>query len=325
MSLTKTLTAQGQDASKAKAEATSIEQQFISTANSNEEYQELCNDYVDVYKLIASSVPEEGESQEALWEEIFNQEGPTFGKYQWATFHADGQTSTVYKAKPTDSAIGEAVVALKVMNPDRMQPPHNARREMRLLKKAEHEFIVPLIDSFWQPGGSLFLVFPFLRQDVENLLRSDSLTKAQSQMVFEGLFGALAYLHSMNIIHRDVKPSNLLLRTMNGPVYLIDFGISWAEDDPESEPADSKITDVGTTRYRPPELLFGHRAYDTTLDMWAAGCIVAEMIRKEHHQLFDAGALGSELGLLKSMFTTLGTPTNSNWPVSSTAPTMAFC
>jgi len=112
---------------------------------------------------------------------------------------------------------------------------------------------------------------------------------------------------------------------MNGPVYLIDFGISWAEDDPESEPADSKITDVGTTRYRPPELLFGHRAYDTTLDMWAAGCIVAEMIRKEHHQLFDAGALGSELGLLKSMFTTLGTPTNSNWPVSSTAPTMAFC
>lgn len=322
VSITKTLAAQGQDAAEARTEATSVEQQFLNIAGDAEEYQTLCDDYVDTYQVIASSTPLDTKPEETLPEEVFNTHGPVFGKYQWATFHADGQTSTVYKAKPTDSSAAETVVALKVMNPDRMQPPHNAHRELRLLTKAKHDCIVPLIDSFWQPGGTLFLVFPFLRQDLENLLRSDTLTKSQSRMVFEGLFKALAHLHSIDVIHRDVKPSNLLLKTMDGPVYLVDFGISWAKDDRDSEPADRKITDVGTTCYRPPELLFGHRSYDTSLDMWAAGCVVAEMVRKEHHQLFDAGPLGSELGLVKSMFHTLGTPTDKVWPVSSISHTV---
>ena len=102
---------------------------------------------------------------------------------------------------------------------------------------------------------------------------------------------------------------------MDGPAYLADFGIAWSTVDPESEAADAKITDVGTTCYRPPELLFGDRAYGTSLDMWAAGCVVAEMARNQHYQLFDAGPLGSELGLIKSIFTSLGTPNERIWPV----------
>ena len=107
---------------------------------------------------------------------------------------------------------------------------------------------------------------------------------------------------------------------MDGPAYLADFGIAWSPADHESEAADKKITDVGTTSYRPPELLFGCRTYDSTLDIWAAGCVLAEMLRQPHLPLFDAGPLGSELGLIKSMFETLGTPNDGTWPSANRYP-----
>ena len=317
--ITKHLCEQGREGTKAKAEATNIEGQFLEVASTADEYQDLCNEYVEVYQAI--SLPPTNHAVDGeLPEEIFNTDGPTFGKYKWATFHADGQASTVYKAKPSDVSGGKEVVALKVMRPDHMDQPHNARREVRILDKAKGNSVVPLLESFQQPGGKLVLVFPFLRQDLENLLRTDSLTKGQTQMVFDGLFQALAHLHALDIIHRDVKPSNILFKSMDGPVYLIDFGISWMEGDPDSESLEKKITDVGTTAYRPPELLFGHHQYDSSLDMWAAGCVVGEMVRKGHHQIFDAGDLGSELALIKSIFSTLGTPSDSDWPSAQKYP-----
>jgi cyclin-dependent kinase len=253
-------------------------------------------------------------------DELFNTEGPTFGAYCYATFHADGLMSTVFKAKPMNEAAPVRVVALKVTHPAMMGPPHNSIREARLLVKARHEHVVPLLDTIHEPGDCFILVFPFLRQDLENLLRSGRLDKRQAGMVFDGLFSALEHIHSLGMIHRDIKPSNILLETMNGPVYLIDFGITWSADDKDSEPATSKITDVGTTCYRPPEILFGNKSYDTSLDMWAAGCVVAEMARVGHRPIFDAGEVGSELALIKSIFTTLGTPNEETWPSSRACP-----
>lgn len=129
------------------------------------------------------------------------------------------------------------------------------------------------------------------------------------------LFSAIAHIHSLGIIHRDVKPSNILLASPAGPAYLADFGISWMPGEEITEPADQKFTDVGTTSYRPPELLFGYPAYGCSLDLWAAGCVIAEMFLGSRKTLFDAGALGSELALVQSIFKTLGTPTVEMWPV----------
>ena len=319
MKIAKRLCEQGKDTSKAKAEATNVEEQFLNVAGTADEYQELCDDYVDVHQAISMHNPIDSDTGNVP-EEIFNTDGPTLGQYKWATFHSDGQTSTVYKAKPIDTSADEKVVALKVMRPEQMQPPHNAYREARILERAKSNNVVPLLESFQQPGGNLIFVFPLLRQDLENLLRTDSITVTQSRMVVTGLFGALAHLHSLDIIHRDIKPSNILLKSIEGPIYLIDFGIAWAKGDPDSEDPAKKITDVGTTAYRPPEILFGHRAYDASLDMWAAGCVVAEIIRKNHDQLFNAGDLGSELALIKSIFSTLGTPTDADWPSARKYP-----
>ena len=309
--ISKKLVESGKDRTGAQAQAQSIEAQFLGIASSAEEYQELCNDYVDVHSTISQSQIALDDTEA---EEIFNEDGPEIGQYKWATFHTDGVTSTIYKAKPKDETASERVVALKIMTQDLLRPPHHAHREIRTLQKAKHENVIPLIESFQQSGGKLVLVFPFFRQDLENLLRTQTLTKSQSRLVLDGLFNALAYLHELNIIHRDVKPSNILLKSTNGPVYLIDFGIAWIDGDPDSEPSDHKITDVGTTCYRPPEILFGCTNYDSSFDMWSAGCVVAELVRKEHYQLFDAGDLGSELALIKSMFTILGTPNEDVWP-----------
>ena len=197
-----------------------------------------------------------------------------------------------------------------------MTAPHDAHREARFLRQASHSHIIPLIETFNLDGGRFVLVFPFLRYDFEHLLRRDMVSAAQTRSILGDLFSALAHLHSMGILHRDIKPSNILMDSPNGPAYLADFGISWKEGDAGSEPSTQKITDVGTTCYRAPEILFGFKEYGTSLDIWAAGCVAAEAISVGHHQLFDSGPVGSDLSLIFSIFKSLGTPDEQRWPVS---------
>ena len=234
------------------------------------------------------------------------------GMYSRCVYHADGLFSTVYKAKAKDGSL----VALKVTNLQLMTAPHDSEREVRILREATHSHVIPLRETFKMAGGRLIMVFPFMHYSFDLLLQKGILTAGQTRGILHDLFRALAHLHSLSIIHRDIKPSNILLKSPNGPAYLADFGIVWKRGDPSSEPADEKITDVGTTCYRPPELLFGCRNYDTSLDLWAAGCVVAESVHVSHRPLFNSGELGSELALVKSIFETLGTPTEQTWPVS---------
>jgi serine/threonine protein kinase len=320
VALTDALTLSDGDVGRARDEARVLEADLYSRAGSKEVYEGLCEGLIAVKsampaQVLTGTLPEPEEA-----DELFNPDGPIFGQYNESTFHRDGQMSTIFKAKALNPSAPSSIVALKVTTPSAMEPPHNSAREARLLATARHEHVVPLIESFSASGGRLVLAFPFLRQDLENLLRSGVLSNDQTGMVTNGLFSALAHVHSLGMIHRDVKPSNILLRSMKGPVYLADFGIAWSPVDPESEAVDKKITDVGTTSYRPPELLFGCQTYDTSLDMWAAGCVIAEMVKKDHSPLFDAGPLGSELGLIKSIFETLGTPTDETWPSAKEYP-----
>ena len=256
--------------------------------------------------------------------EALDPDGLKIGEYERATFYRDGQTSTIYKARAPSStpehAFSSKVVALKYTVLTAQGPPHNSAREARLLQEAKHEHVIPLLDSFYAKPGHLVLIFPFMHLDLQTLLRQKDLSANESVEVIRSLFAALAHVHALGMIHRDVKPSNILLQSRKGPLYLADFGIAWSPRDRDSEATAKKITDVGTTSYRPPELLFGHAAYDTSLDIWAAGCVVAEMVRPSHQQLFDAGPLGSELGLIKSMFSTLGTPTDETWPSAKQYP-----
>lgn len=251
--------------------------------------------------------------------------GMNIGKYKNAIYHAEGLYSVVYKvAAPEDEQFPyflpetphkNRLIALKVTTPSVMTPPHDSRREARILQLAQSEHVIPLLETFRDDGVHFVLAFPFMPFELSQVLRNRKLPKAQVKSYLRDFFSALAFIHSCGIIHRDVKPSNILVKSLDGPAYLSDFGISWAPETPGSEAAESKITDVGTTCYRPPELLFGNKKYGCSLDLWAAGCTVAEVVVPDHPTLFDSGELGSDLALIQSMFSKLGTPNLTVWPV----------
>jgi cyclin-dependent kinase len=252
--------------------------------------------------------------------------GVTIGRYKNAVHHNDGLFSEVYKAvaqfdcgitpKTRGYENHPCLVALKVTNPSAAEPPHDSVREVRLLEQARHRFVIELVESFQQPGGRLVLAFPFMPYTLDDQLSKGRLQLKDQKIILSELMQGLEHIHSCGIIHRDIKPSNILLRSPSGPVYISDFGIAWSADDPSSEPTKEKIMDVGTTSYRPPELMFGNQWYDTSLDMWATGCVVAQVVSLGSQTLFDSGDLGSDLALIKSIFSTLGTPNLDNWPVS---------
>jgi cyclin-dependent kinase len=256
--------------------------------------------------------------------------GATIGRYTHASHHSDGLFSEVFRAVDpdprADGTNANATVALKITTPALMTPPHDAVREARILNTAKGSTIIPLLETFQQPGGRLVLVFPFMPHDLGTLLQrgyfsaqqtDPSLVLQARRTILRDLFAGLAHLHGLDILHRDIKPGNILLASPQGPAYLADFGIAWSAHDRASEPRDQKILDVGTTSYRAPELLFGCTTYGPGVDLWAAGCVAAQLVRDDGRQpLFDAGDLGSELALIKSIFTTLGTPDDGGqmWP-----------
>ncbi len=151
-----------------------------------------------------------------------------------------------------------------------------------------------------------------------NVIASKNLKLSDILSIFKDLFSALDHLHALGIIHRDIKPSNLLLASASGPAFLADFGTAWHPIFSISdEPANHKVLEVGTGCYRAPEALFGNRSYGTSLDIWATGVMLAECLRMPPKPLFesrDSSEDGNQLGLILSIFKTLGTPTKETWP-----------
>ncbi|KAI9666443.1 MAG: hypothetical protein M1821_004379 [Bathelium mastoideum] len=294
--------------SEAKARAKTLEKEAYQIATSREAYGELCNISSQPIDN-ASSGPSTQNAALSDDASVLPHSDLHIGKYTNAMHHRSGLFSTIYKA--LDSTDPPTLVALKLTNPSSTQPPHDSHREARLLRLAASPHVVPLLETFLQPGGLLVLSFPFIRYDLQMLMhptpastsspssaaRLPILTIPQRKSLLHNLFRALTHLHSLAILHRDIKPSNILLRSPSGPAYLADFGIAYhhprdtlpnapvhsphAEGETmapeEGEDPARKITDIATGCYRAPELLFGCGWYGAGVDLWAAGCVVAEV------------------------------------------------
>ncbi|OBA23282.1 mitogen-activated protein kinase HOG1 [Metschnikowia bicuspidata var. bicuspidata NRRL YB-4993] len=143
-------------------------------------------------------------------------------------------------------------------------------RELKLLKHLRHENLITLDDIFLSPLEDIYFVTELQGTDLHRLLTSRPLEKQFIQYFTYQILRGLKYVHSAGVIHRDLKPSNILINE-NCDLKICDFGLARIQD--------PQMTGYVSTRYyRAPEIMLTWQKYDTEVDMWSVGCILAEMI-----------------------------------------------
>ncbi|KAK8740745.1 hypothetical protein OTU49_002681 [Cherax quadricarinatus] len=214
----------------------------------------------------------------------------------------EGTYATVYKGR---SRLTDNLVALKEIRLEHEEgAPCTAIREVSLLKELKHANIVTLHDIV-HTDKSLTLVFEYLDRDLKQYMDEcgAQLSMNNVKIFLFQLLRGLAYCHQRRVLHRDLKPQNLLINDL-GELKLADFGLARAK----SVPTKTYSNEVVTLWYRPPDVLLGSTEYSTQIDMWGVGCIMYEMI--SGRPLFPGATVEDELHLI---FRTLGTPTEANW------------
>lgn len=194
-------------------------------------------------------------------------------RYEKLSRLGEGSYGIVYKCR--DRETGQLVAVKRfVESEDDPAIRKIALREIRLLKNLKHPNLVCLLEVF-RRKRRLHLVFEFCEHTVLHELERnpngvpDNLT---AQITYQTLKG-VAYCHKQGCLHRDIKPENILL-TAQGQVKLCDFGFARM-----LSPGENYTDYVATRWYRAPELLVGDTNYGTAVDVWAVGCMFAELIR----------------------------------------------
>ncbi|XP_068454439.1 cyclin-dependent kinase 17-like isoform X2 [Clinocottus analis] len=215
----------------------------------------------------------------------------------------EGTYATVFKGR---SKLTDNLVALKEIRLEHEEgAPCTAIREVSLLKDLKHSNIVTLHDII-HTDKCLTLVFEYLEKDLKQYMDDcGSIMNVHNVKIFLfQLLRGLAYCHRRKVLHRDLKPQNLLINE-RGELKLADFGLARAK----SVPTKTYSNEVVTLWYRPPDVLLGSTEYSTPIDMWGVGCIFYEMITGR--PLFPGSTVEDELHLI---FRILGTPTEETWP-----------
>ncbi|KAE9029084.1 Cyclin-dependent kinase [Phytophthora fragariae] len=253
-------------------------------------------------------------------------------KHHWGTRGMDayeklecigaGTYGQVYMAK--DKATGDVVAIKKIRSLNEVQGlPVTTIREIKVLKCLNHPNLVELKEvvvssenddddaEFTDKDepldychGSIYLVLEYLEHDLTGLIdRQHPFDDTAIKCLMKQLLDVMQYMHSIDIIHRDIKCSNLLM-TRDHLLKVADFGLA------RSLRGDQLFTNkVVTLWYRPPELLLGATSYDASIDMWSIGCVFAELYIG--HPLFQGK---TELEQITKIFDICGTPTTESWP-----------
>lgn len=161
------------------------------------------------------------------------------------------------------------------------------------------------MDVFTQ-DSSANLVFPFLPVTLSHLIHEESLSTYQKLAYCFMMCHGIDYIHGKGIIHRDIKPANLLI-DWNGVLKICDFGQARLLPSSEEHTEYQLSHQVCTRWYRAPELLYGSTSYDGSVDIWSAGCSIAEIFIEDF--LFPGE---SDIEQLFLVISSLG-PTDPNW------------
>ena len=190
-----------------------------------------------------------------------------------------GAFGLVFSVLDLSDALNPKPVAIKKINITSLSSARHVFHEIAILRQHSHENVLALTDVI-VPSGTLrevYLVSELMDTDLGSVLKSDQvLSQAQVQLIFCQLMRGLEYLHAMKVVHRDIKPRNLLLGA-NCDLKICDFGLA------KICPSDaSRMTDYVCTRwYRAPEILLGALTYGPPADIFSAGCVLGEMVGRK--------------------------------------------
>ncbi|RYQ94155.1 hypothetical protein Ahy_B08g089033 isoform B [Arachis hypogaea] len=217
-----------------------------------------------------------------------------------------GTYSNVYKAR---DLLSGKIVALKKVRFDNLEPESVKfmAREILVLRKLDHPNVVKLeglVTS--RMSCSLYLVFEYMEHDLAGLAAGQGVkfTEPQVKCFMKQLLSGLEHCHSRGVLHRDIKGSNLLIDN-EGILKIADFGLATFFDPKQKQVLTSRVV---TLWYRPPELLLGATFYGVGVDLWSAGCILAELLAGKP---IMPGR--TEVEQLHKIFKLCGSPSEEYW------------
>uniref|UniRef100_A0A8W7NZL5 non-specific serine/threonine protein kinase n=1 Tax=Anopheles coluzzii TaxID=1518534 RepID=A0A8W7NZL5_ANOCL len=214
----------------------------------------------------------------------------------------DGTYGTVVLGQRKDT--GEKVAIKRMKRKYYSWEEAMSLREVKSLKKLSHANVVKLKEVI-RENDVLYFVFEYMQENLYQLIkdRDTHFPEATVRLILQQILTGLAFMHRHGFFHRDLKPENVLC---SGPetVKIADFGLA---REIRSRPP---YTDYVSTRwYRAPEVLLHSTRYGSSIDLWAVGCIMAELYT--FRPLFPGS---SEVDQLFKICSVLGTPDKSDWP-----------
>lgn len=198
----------------------------------------------------------------------------TIGRYQIKEELGRGQSTVVYRAFDTEANREVAVKVLAVEQaPDISQRAH-FKRELKMIASLEHPAIVPVYDVGEQDGQPYFVMRYMAGGSLSQLISAKGrLSLQETARIIDRIAAALNHAHKQNIIHRDIKPDNILFDLDHHP-YISDFGVARPAATADSSPSEGQ---VGTPGYMSPEQM-NQEAVDERSDVYSLGVVIYQML-----------------------------------------------